>query len=270
MAKLVKLHQSDGTPLAPQRLFLAGLLALLLLQSLPALATDDCPKNLDLISWIDCVATLPEYSRQSGSYPARIHKLLKRSPLTATNAAGDSALSVAARYGLAEIATSLLKLGANPKHRNHQGETPLLLAIKGLTSVDETRGETLAVLLKYGARVDTADSQGTTPLMLATQAAPSVKIETLKLILSRKPKVWALDAKGEHALFYLIRSYQPAMAGEDWIWEAFREASLLLLAHKPDLGIRNRDGQTVLDLARSLDFTLMVDLLKAQPQPSSP
>ncbi len=234
--------------------------------SLPALAINDQDSCLSesktLIDFIQCVGSVAEYTRESDRYSKRLRELAKTSGINRANQAGETPLMLAAAAGLSELVSELLKLGAQLELVNAQGETALMMAVKGLSSVDETRPETLALLLKHGASVNVKDKQGRTPLMLATQAAPNFKAQTVALILKSKPAVWTLDQQGEHVLFYLVRAYHPSMQGEDWIWDAFEQTAKLLLAHKPDLKLRNRSGQTVEKLARQQGFLQMAELLK--------
>lgn len=227
----------------------------------PAQAESDCPESPSLTAWIMCIDKVPEYARLSDDYPARLRALVKSSGINRSNAAGDTPLGLAARAGLSDFVADLLMLGALPDQPNARGETPLLQALEGFSAVDETRPETLALLLAHGVNVKLADKLGRTPLMLAAGVVPGKKTETLKLILNRKPPVWAVDKQGEHVLFYLARSFSPAMQGEDWIWEDYQQATQLLLAYKPNLKLRNRAGQTVVQVARKQGFTQLAEIL---------
>lgn len=214
-----------------------------------------------LSDFVKCVGSVAEYARQSDLYPERIRELAKSTGVNDPDATGETPLGLSAGAGLSALVTELLKLGADPEQQNARGQTPLILALKGMTSVDESRLETLTVLLENGAQVNLSDKQGTTPLMLAAQAAPSLKVEAVSAILKRKPPIWATDQQGETVLFYLVRSYSPAMEGEDWILEAYQEAANLLLIHKPDLKLRNCAGQTVSELAHEQSFRLLIERL---------
>lgn len=231
---------------------------------LPAQAVeqDTCVSDSKTLSdFVKCVAAVEEYARQSELYPERIREFVKNSGINRPDATGETALGLSAGSGLSAIVSELLKLGADPEQPNARGQTPLILNLKGMTSVNETRVETLELLLGHGTCVDVSDTQGTTPLMLAAQVAPGFKVETLKAILARKPPVWVIDKQGENVLFYLVRSYSLSMESEDWIQDSFVEVANLLLTQKPDLNWRNREGKTVSQVAREQGALLLAERL---------
>lgn len=78
----------------------------------------------------------------------------------------------AAEQGHADVVTYLLEKGADVKARTNQGDTPLILALRGAffpKGPDGKPGETLEVLLKHGAEVNVAGEFGRTPLMWAVR-----------------------------------------------------------------------------------------------------
>ena len=79
--------------------------------------------------------------------------------LDAQDAAGQTALHVAAELGYTPVVQELLGLGADPKVADHDLRTPLHLAVIGENSV---RGTSL--LLGRGADPNARDAKGRTPI----------------------------------------------------------------------------------------------------------
>lgn len=93
--------------------------------------------------------------------------------LDATNAAGETALMMAALRGHAAWVAKLLDRGAALER---EGWTPLHYAASGPGT------EAAALLLARGARIDAPSPNGSTALMLAARYAPE---ETVDLLLAR-------------------------------------------------------------------------------------
>lgn len=78
----------------------------------------------------------------------------------------------AAEQGHADVIAYLLEKGADPKARTNQGDTSLILALRGAffpKGPQGKPGETLEVLLNHGAEVNVAGEFGRTPLMWAVR-----------------------------------------------------------------------------------------------------
>jgi len=93
--------------------------------------------------------------------------------LDATNAAGETALMMAALRGHAQWVQRLLERGAALER---EGWTPLHYAASGPGT------EATALLLQRGARIDAPSPNGSTALMLSARYAPE---ETVDLLLAR-------------------------------------------------------------------------------------
>ena len=77
------------------------------------------------------------------------------------NNGGDTALTLASKYGNVEIVKVLLAAGADQHKADDDGWTPLMRAAYG------GHMEVVQVLLAAGADKDKADNHGRTPLMFA-------------------------------------------------------------------------------------------------------
>lgn len=111
-------------------------------------------------------------------------------------------LHVAASFGNAKNCEVLLAHGANPNALNHNGETPLHLAVKfQQTSVaHESSVHVVDALLAGGADPGSIDSQGKTPLQRGCYAAP---ISALILLAKHRP----LDILGDDSACLQARSH---------------------------------------------------------------
>lgn len=94
-------------------------------------------------------------------------------PVDAINHDGDTPLLIAVRGGREPLARTLLELGANVNHANHRGRTPLHEAAE--------RGNLTIVKLcmTYRAQLEPRDKLGQTPLHLASAQAHSPVVEFL-------------------------------------------------------------------------------------------
>jgi ankyrin repeat protein len=78
---------------------------------------------------------------------------------------GWTALHRAARFGHAEIASALLRCGANPNARDNRQLTPLHDSAQGLLGSVAA----MKLLLDAGADIEARDSYGKTPVLAAVQ-----------------------------------------------------------------------------------------------------
>lgn len=83
--------------------------------------------------------------------------------LESTTSDGSTALHLAARQGLANIARNLLRAGANIHTTNNEGWSPAHAAAR------YEQVEVLRVLLKMGADFDCLTLEGSTPLSIAAE-----------------------------------------------------------------------------------------------------
>lgn len=94
--------------------------------------------------------------------------------INATDAAGETALHIAARNGLVGVVATLLQCGANPDCRNSAGETPLHLCGGTLPHL------TAQVLLVGGANPALARNDGRLPVELAASASNALLVNMIK------------------------------------------------------------------------------------------
>jgi ankyrin repeat protein len=113
--------------------------------------------------------------------------------VSASNPAGNTALTVAARSGQQGMAKLLLDRGASIDHRNLSGATPLMAAVTA------NRKKMVSFLLDHGAKVDVADQNGVTPLSAAAFNGDKATFERL-LKLGASPQ--ALDHTGKTPIVY--------------------------------------------------------------------
>lgn len=94
--------------------------------------------------------------------------------INATDAAGETALHIAARNGLVGVVATLLQCGASPNCRNQAGETPLHLCGGTLPHL------TAQVLLVGGANPALARNDGLLPVDLAASASNALLVNMIK------------------------------------------------------------------------------------------
>lgn len=138
----------------------------------------------------------------------RVLQLLLTRPETdvnALNAAGESALMLAAIAGDVEACERLIERGARI---NQPGWSPLHYASSG----PDTR--TVRMLLDRGASIDAAAPNGATPLMLAAQHGPEASIE---LLLARGADTRRRNQRGLQAIDLAEQ------AGRDWLVERLQK-----------------------------------------------
>ncbi|KDQ09707.1 hypothetical protein BOTBODRAFT_520527 [Botryobasidium botryosum FD-172 SS1] len=121
--------------------------------------------------------------------------------LEAVDRKGDTPLSRAARMGSASAIHLLLRLGANPQHRNTDGQGPLHFATDLMHNIGGS--DAIAALIDAGADVNMVDADGNTPLHLATQ---STSVSTIFLLLKLGANLHILNRKGYTPLLIAAKS----------------------------------------------------------------
>lgn len=179
----------------------------------------------------------------------------------------------------------LLQHGALINVKDKDGDTALIMAMI------EEPSALAAMLVAHGADVNTHGSQGQTPLMMAATffegraAYGGHGADNLQLLLSHGVKVNAKDGHGATALFYGVTDQYGTTA----VWDVYYsdtkgkkslqdilkemtgqseaeeiETAHLLLNHGADVNVRDQDGKTVLDYAKSENHPhLVAELEKA-------
>lgn len=152
--------------------------------------------------------------------PERAHGILTRHPdlVDATDHRGDSLLSNALSAGNLEFAKVLIAHGADLQARDAQGNTPLHLAASHHPAL-------VGTLLGAGAYANATNARGASPLFDARSP------ETVDLLVRAGAPVNQRDRNGDTPVMRLARS-------------AHRDTVLALLAHHPDLTVKNRSGRT--------------------------
>jgi uncharacterized protein len=180
-----------------------------------------------------------------------------------------------------EIMEGILKLGASPNARGHDGTTPLHAAMEGPVS-PAGRARSLALLLKYGAVPTLSRTPQLTPLMLSTNGDREAIALLLKAgdridtsgeefqSLHRQPPAgpmyWAA-LKGNDALGVALAG--TAAQGADDRGAIFYAASgglpatlnALLDKSRRHIGVRDERGQTALIAAASAGHASTVAVL---------
>ncbi len=174
-------------------------------------------------------------------------------------------LMEAAATGGPEIIKLLLANKADVNARRNDGSSALLRA------VDDNRLENAKLLLASGAKVDIKNDQHVSPLHRAIGLGSP---EMLKAILARKPNLEILDGDGRTPLQVAIFKPQPEFAGllldagadPNVTYKELENASPsqvaalrldkpmveLLVAHKADLNLQDRQGNTALSRMREI------------------
>jgi quinoprotein dehydrogenase-associated probable ABC transporter substrate-binding protein len=193
----------------------------------------------------------------------------------ASDNAGYTALTNAARFGFAKVAADLIDHHADVNRADRSGWTPLMyaawnddaelvrmLAAKGaeletrspdgLTplaiAAQNAKSKALAALIAAGAKVNGAFGQGGyTPLMLATASG---SVENVRLLLEHGAQVNARNAGGVTALMIAAAGNQGDLVQ-------------LLLDRGADPQAQSQDGRTALSIAQTNNNTEAVKLLES-------
>jgi ankyrin repeat protein len=148
-------------------------------------------------------------------------------------------LMLAVSSDLTPIVRLLLEHGADVHLRDTDGQPPTAMT---------NDPELLKILLEYGADVNVTFNNGQTPLMVTTECDSG---DITSLLLESGANINVQDSRGWTALMYTATDGDLPL-----------EAAKSLLAHRPDLTIRDKDGKTALQLAKEFGIEPMIKLLK--------
>ncbi len=164
---------------------------------------------------------------------------------------GNTLLHLASYYGYPEKVMELLKYQPDVNAKNSEGATPLQLCCQWTDSP-----ETIKELLRSGADPAAADGNGKNSLHLAFSAFFSSP-EKLSAILEKISEVNVQDRDGNtplhHTMLRIIRT---------GAWPALKNRIEILMKRGGDPDIKNKEGKSVLDLARESGLVKAIDLLK--------
>ncbi|XP_028136944.1 26S proteasome non-ATPase regulatory subunit 10 [Diabrotica virgifera virgifera] len=163
----------------------------------------------------------------SGNVKLVTHLLELGSSVNPSDDTDMTPLILASSAGHTEVVKLLLKKCDDVNHKNAQGHSSLQYAAsKGWTEI-------CALLLEKGADVNIKDERGSTPLH---RAASKGLLSVLGLLLSSSDiKVNVKDIYGNTPLHYACE-------------EDRKEAAVMLVDHRADVEIKNREDKSCLDL----------------------
>lgn len=171
----------------PLRILMCGrLFALLLAFAAPAWPAEGSPQDLAAAVEAGDLALVKALLDQGVSADAK-------------NSFGVPVLAVAAIQGRADMVSSLLARGADPRAKAQNEAERLVDCPVALLAAASGSGEALGLLLAAGASPNEGDGSGQSPLMLAAFFG---NVETVQVLLSAKAALEARDKKGATPLMY--------------------------------------------------------------------
>jgi len=135
-------------------------------------------------------------------------------------------------HGNPQIIHILLNAGAGPNARNLRGDTPLF-SMSAALNKDKTK-----LLVQFGADINIKNSQNETSLFYSRSA------EVVKTLLKNNMDIYVVNDAGDTALHHWIknRAMYP-----------YRYDMLQVVSNYADImSIKNRDGLTIVDIAKNL------------------
>ncbi len=178
------------------------------------------PAELDAVAKAEDQNALLDMVWETDFPSEHVNDILKRFPdlANATDHRGDTLLSNAITARNLEFASTLIAHGADLQITDQRGDTPLHLAAKHYPAL-------VGPLLEAGADAKATDMRGTSPLFNARSP------EAVEWLVRAGAPVDQRDRNGDTAAMRLAQS-------------ANRDTVLALLAHNPDLTVKNRSGRT--------------------------
>ncbi|XP_072391351.1 uncharacterized protein [Diabrotica undecimpunctata] len=177
----------------------------------------------------------------SGNVKLVTYLLKLGSPVNSSDDTDMTPLILASSAGHTEVVKLLLKKCDDVNHKNAQGHSSLQYAAsKGWTEI-------CAMLLEKGADVNIQDERGSTPLH---RAASKGLLSVLGILLSCPDiKVNVKDIYGNTPLHYACE-------------EDRKEAAVMLVEHRADVEIKNREEKSCLDLCTPVLARLLISKSK--------
>lgn len=164
-------------------------------------------------------------------------------PNTRSPGGNNSALHLSVYRQSVPLTIALLAAGANPDAQDHQGRTPLMVAIQ------QRQAGTADLLLTHGAAPDLADRHGRTALM---HAAETGSLSLRRLALDARVRINKQDRQGRTPLMYAAGlAYGRGDGG----------GVRLLLTRGADFHLRDNQGTTALASAVLANNSDAIDLL---------
>ena len=167
--------------------------------------------------------------------------------------AKDTALHAAAAGHRVDIAKLLLDAGADPNSvLNHRRSGPLHYAADGYI-VSELWNEKnqvamIRLLLKAGAEIDAQDKNGATPLHRAVRTRCAAAV---KCLLDAGADATLKNKPGSTAFHLAVQNTGRGGSGADTAKTAQREIIQVFLARGVSPQVKDANGKTVIDSARS-------------------
>ncbi len=162
----------------------------------------------------------------------------------------------AAEHGNTEVVRALLDKGVDVDAADKDGDTALIAAACECAVIDMPATlDSMKLLLQSKANVNAKNKRGETALM---QAADAGRTDNARLLLDSGAKIDATDDQGNTALMLAASAggYNGAGVVET------EETAKLLIARGADGTIRNRHGETALELAAKAHRTEVISILR--------
>jgi ankyrin repeat protein len=173
---------------------------------------------------------------------------------------GNTMLILAAKNGSVEILRRLLALGFDPNESargwGYERRTPLMLAAGSRRDA----AEKVRLLLTAGAQVDRQDRRGHTALLAAAAAGNQ---DAVVLLVEAGARV---NLVGDEGMTPLHLVAQCGESSYEMNAQPGGEAARALIRHGAKIDARNRRGQTPRELAMEFHHTEVIEALDAMPQ----
>jgi ankyrin repeat protein len=171
-----------------------------------------------------------------------------------------------------EVLGMLIQAGAYVNATTESGITALMIAAQGGTGTGYSGGRfreagladvvgSITVLVEAGAKIDARSSSDATALMMAAGRGSLAKPAVLRALLEAGADPNLQDDDGRTALHHLVGFAELPYRGR-----ANLKAVEALLEGGGVPEIRDHQGETVIDLARRLQVTPIVELLEKRPE----